>query len=31
VIAYAYSRYSTKRLDPLATQLREEFEEESRR
>ena len=31
VIAFVYSRYSTKNLDPLATQLREEFESENRR
>ena len=29
IIAYLYSRYSTKNLDPLADQLREEFETET--
>ena len=28
VIAFLYSRYSTKNLDPLATKLRDEFETE---
>ena len=28
IIAYLYSRYSTRNLDPLADQLREEFETE---
>lgn len=28
VIAYVYSRYSTKNLDPLADKLRDEFETE---
>ena len=28
LIAYLYSRYSTKKLDPLATKLRDEFETE---
>jgi len=28
VIAFVYSRYSTKNLDPLSTKLREEFESE---
>ena len=28
LIAFFYSRYSTKRLDPRATELREEFESE---
>jgi uncharacterized membrane protein (DUF485 family) len=28
VIAYLYSRYSTKNLDPLATKLRDEYESE---
>ena len=28
VIAYVYSRYSTKNLDPLANKLRDEFETE---
>ncbi len=31
IIAYLYSRYSTKNLDPLATKLRDEFETETRR
>ena len=31
VIAYLYSRYSTKNLDPLADQLRNEFETETGR
>jgi uncharacterized membrane protein (DUF485 family) len=31
IIAYLYSRYSTKNLDPLADQLREEFESETSR
>jgi uncharacterized membrane protein (DUF485 family) len=31
IIAYLYSRYSTKNLDPLATELREEFERETGR
>ena len=31
VIAYLYSRYSTKNLDPLADKLREEFETETGR
>ena len=28
LIAYLYARYSTKRLDPVATKLRDEFEAE---
>ncbi len=31
VIAYLYSRYSTKSLDPLANELREEFDERTGR
>jgi uncharacterized membrane protein (DUF485 family) len=31
IIAYLYSRYSTKNLDPLADQLRNEFEAETGR
>ena len=31
VIAYLYSRYSTKNLDPLATKLQDEFESETSR
>ena len=31
IIAYLYSRYSTKNLDPLATKLRDEFESETGR
>ena len=31
VIAYLYSRYSTRNLDPLADQLRNEFETETGR
>ncbi len=31
LIAFFYSRYSTKSLDPLATKLREEFESETKR
>ena len=31
VIAYLYSRYSTKNLDPLATKLQDEFESETGR
>ena len=31
VIAYLYARYSTRNLDPLADQLREEFESETSR
>ena len=31
LIAYLYSRYSTKNLDPLADKLRNEFESEVRR
>jgi uncharacterized membrane protein (DUF485 family) len=31
LIAYLYSRYSTKNLDPLADQLRDEFERETGR
>jgi uncharacterized membrane protein (DUF485 family) len=31
VIAYLYSRYSTKNLDPLADKLRNEFESETGR
>jgi uncharacterized membrane protein (DUF485 family) len=31
VIAYLYARYSTKNLDPLADQLRNEFESETGR
>jgi uncharacterized membrane protein (DUF485 family) len=30
-IAYLYSRYSTKHLDPLADKLRDEFETETGR
>ena len=30
-IAYLYSRYSTKNLDPLATKLQDEFESETGR
>jgi uncharacterized membrane protein (DUF485 family) len=31
VIAYLYERYSSKHLDPLADQLRDEFETETGR
>ena len=31
LIAFLYSRYANKNLDPLATKLREEFESENRR
>ena len=31
VIAYLYERYSSKRLDPLADKLRDEFETETGR
>ena len=31
VIAYLYSRYATRRLDPLSTPLRERFENETAR
>ena len=31
VIAYLYSRYAGRRLDPLSTQLRERFEKETGR
>ena len=31
LIAFLYSRYSTKNLDPLATELREDFERETGR
>lgn len=31
LIAYLYSRYSTKNLDPLATKLQDEFESETGR
>jgi uncharacterized membrane protein (DUF485 family) len=31
IIAYLYSRYSTKNLDPLATKLQDEFESETGR
>ncbi len=31
LIAFFYARYSNKNLDPLSTELREEFESENRR